>query len=69
MIRRADGRDLYLHSRLIVEEARLLVKDLPRQERTLYVVLGFGLGYHVKELLSTTPAAFSSSSSSHTARV
>jgi hypothetical protein len=56
LFRRADGRELYLHSRVDpLEEARFLVRDLPRQERTLYVVLGFGLGYHVKALLDSTP--------------
>jgi len=54
--RRADGREFFLHSRQDpLQEARLLVKDVPCRERTLYVVLGFGLGYHVKELLLHIP--------------
>lgn len=56
VFRRPDGREFYLHSRFDpLEEARFLVKDVPRRERTLYVVLGFGLGYHVKELLQRIP--------------
>jgi hypothetical protein len=51
-----EGRPFWLHSRFDpLEEARFLVRDVPRQERTLYVVLGFGLGYHVKELLHAVP--------------
>lgn len=54
--RRADGREFYLHSRYDpAEEARFLIRDVPRRERTLYCVLGFGLGYHVKELLQRIP--------------
>lgn len=56
IFRRADGREFYLHSRYDpLEEARFLVEDAPRQERTLYVVLGFGLGYHIKALLQRIP--------------
>ncbi|MBW1695380.1 MAG: motility associated factor glycosyltransferase family protein [Deltaproteobacteria bacterium] len=48
-----DGRQLFLHSRFDPEEeARFLVEKIPVRQRTLHVVLGFGLGYHVKELLS-----------------
>jgi hypothetical protein len=51
-----DGRHIYLHSRFDPEaEARFLVKTIPIRERTLYVVLGFGMGYHVKELLGRIP--------------
>jgi hypothetical protein len=54
--RRADGREFFLHSRYDpLEESRFLIKDKPLRERTLYVVLGFGLGYHVKELLERIP--------------
>ncbi len=54
--RRADGREFWLHSRdNPLEEARLLIQDVPCRERTLYVLLGFGLGYHVKELLQRIP--------------
>lgn len=56
VFRRADGREFYLHSRQDpLEEARFLVQDVPRLERTMYVVLGFGLGYHVKALLARIP--------------
>ncbi len=56
LIRRADGSEAYLHSRFDpVEEARLLIGDVPLRERTMYLVLGFGLGYHVKELLNRIP--------------
>jgi hypothetical protein len=54
--RRPDGREFYLHSRYDpLEEARFLVRDIPCRERALYVVLGFGLGYHVKELVRRIP--------------
>jgi uncharacterized Rossmann fold enzyme len=56
--RRADGREFWLHSRVDPqEEARQLVQELPAKERTLYVVLGFGLGYHVRELLQRIPSS------------
>jgi hypothetical protein len=54
--RRADGHEFFLHSRQDPQqEARLLIKDVPCRERTLYAVLGFGLGYHVRELLQRIP--------------
>ena len=54
----ADGRAWWLHSRVDPEdEAAYLVADVPIHERTLYVVLGFGLGYHVKALLQRVPAS------------
>ena len=56
VFRGAGGGEFYLHSRFDpLEEARFLVKDVPLRERTLYVVLGFGLGYHVKALLQRIP--------------
>ena len=56
VFRRIDGREFYLHSRYDpLEEARFLVRDVPTRERVLYAVLGFGLGYHVKELLQRLP--------------
>jgi hypothetical protein len=56
ILRRGDGREFFLHSRFDpLDEARFLVKDVARRERTLYIVLGFGLGYHVKELLQRVP--------------
>jgi hypothetical protein len=55
-VRRADGRELFLHSRYDpLEEAALLVSGIEPKERTLYVVFGFGLGYHVKALLAHIP--------------
>lgn len=56
LVRYADGRELFLHSRHDpIEEARFLVSSIEPKERTLYVVLGFGLGYHVKALLAHIP--------------
>ncbi len=53
---REDGRELYLHSRFDpAKEAKQLVSTIPIKERTLYVVLGCGFGYHVKELLKRLP--------------
>lgn len=55
-VRREDGRELYLHSKFDpIEEAKLLLKDVPINDKTLYVVIGFGFGYHVKELLKQIP--------------
>jgi hypothetical protein len=46
----------FLHSRVDpVEEGRFLASGVESQERTLYVVLGFGLGYHVQALLARVP--------------
>lgn len=57
-ITRADGHAFHLHSRYDpIEEARFLVRDVALTERTLYVVLGFGLGYHVRALLERIPAS------------
>jgi hypothetical protein len=57
-IRRDDGREFYLHSRYDpVEEGQFLAHDVAKQERTLYVVLGFGLGYHVRAILDQVPAS------------
>jgi hypothetical protein len=54
--RRADGHEFYLHDRQDPQqEARLLIQNVPCRERALYAVLGFGLGYHVKELLQRIP--------------
>lgn len=54
VIHTADGRTAWLHSRVDPEEeARFLVRDLPRQPRTMYVVLGYGLGYHIQALLDS----------------
>jgi hypothetical protein len=56
VVRRSDGREFFLHScDNPIEEARLLIEGKPIKERTLYVVLGFGLGYHVRELLEKIP--------------
>lgn len=57
-VRTPDGRAWWLHSQVDPEdEAAFLVADVPAQARTLYVVLGFGLGYHVKALLERVPAS------------
>ena len=57
-VRTADSRAWWLHSRVDPEdEATYLIADVPVQERTLYVVLGCGLGYHVKALLDRVPAS------------
>ncbi|MBW2348225.1 MAG: DUF115 domain-containing protein [Deltaproteobacteria bacterium] len=51
-----DGREILLHSAVDPEdEARFLVKNVRPAERTLYVVLGFGMGYHVREILRRIP--------------
>jgi hypothetical protein len=56
LVARPDGRRYYLHSRYDpIEEAQFLTRDVALTERTLYVVLGFGLGYHVRELLQRIP--------------
>ncbi len=53
----SDGRRIFLHSRFDPEaEACFLIEKIPIREQTLYVVLGFGLGYHVKELLGRIPS-------------
>lgn len=53
---RPDGRELFLHSRIDPgAEARFLIADIPIKEETLYVILGCGLGYHIKELLKKIP--------------
>jgi hypothetical protein len=58
LVRRADGREFYLHSRYDpFEEGQFLARDVARQERALYVVLGFGLGYHVRAILDHVPAS------------
>jgi hypothetical protein len=56
VVRRADGQEFFLHSRENpLEEARMMIREKPIKERTLYVVLGFGLGYHIRELLEKIP--------------
>lgn len=56
IVRRSDGHEFFLHSRdNPLEEARIFIEGKPIKERTLYVVLGFGLGYHVRELLERIP--------------
>jgi hypothetical protein len=58
IVHAADGRAWWLHSRVDPrEEAQFLIEDVPAQERTLYVVLGFGLGYHVKAVLDRVAAS------------
>ncbi len=54
--RHEDGREFFLASSdNPLEEARSLIRDVPRNERTFYIVLGFGIGYHVRELLREMP--------------
>lgn len=53
-----SGRELLLHSRIDpLEEAAFFAAGVVPQERTLYAVLGFGLGYHVQALLDRIPAS------------
>lgn len=53
---RKDGRELYLHSRVDpTKEARSLVLKTTLRENTLYVILGVGFGYHIRELLKKIP--------------
>ncbi len=56
IISRRDGRELYLHSRFDPgKEAKDLVAKTPMRENTLYLILGCGFGYHIKELLRKIP--------------
>jgi hypothetical protein len=58
IVRPLNGPPFYLHSPDDpIAEAHALIKDVARQERALYVVLGFGLGYHVKALLDAIPSS------------
>jgi hypothetical protein len=58
VVERTDGPPFHLHSRYDpLEEAQFLIRDVALTERTLYVVLGCGLGYHVHELLRRAPAS------------
>lgn len=53
----ADGRSYYLHSSYNPgQEARDWVASIDLQPYTAYMVLGLGLGYHVRELLKVLPA-------------
>lgn len=46
-----DGAKLYLHSRVDpVAEAKRLIDAVPTDEKFCFVVSGFGLGYHLREL-------------------
>jgi hypothetical protein len=46
-----DGRSVYLHSRYDpVVEAERLVADTPLDDKFCFVVVGMGLGYHVRAL-------------------
>jgi len=48
-----DARSVLLHSRFDpVDEAAAFVRGVNTEEITVYVVLGFGLGYHIKALLA-----------------
>jgi hypothetical protein len=55
-----DGHEYYLHSKYDpMAEAEHLVSSISAHDRTLYVILGFGLGYHVKALLKKIPQSSS----------
>jgi hypothetical protein len=46
-----DGKSIYLHSRYRpVEEAQKLIDAVPVDDRAMFHVCGFGLGYHVEAL-------------------
>jgi len=52
-VRREDGRFVALHSRYDPEdEASAFARAAPTDKVTTYIVLGFGLGWHVKALLA-----------------
>ena len=53
-----DGYRFYFHTNSrIQEEAFLLAKHWYREDKLRYIIYGFGLGYHVKELLAAAKAA------------
>jgi hypothetical protein len=55
-VRLATGRSFYLHSRWNPEqEATDWLAQVEVRPNTLYLVLGFGLGYHVRALLNKLP--------------
>lgn len=55
-LRLASGRSFYLHSRWDPErEAADWLAQVERRPNTLYLILGFGLGYHVRALLDKLP--------------
>ncbi len=56
--RRSNGTTCYLHSSYDpLFEGRIWADSIQIQEETAYFILGFGLGYHVKELLLKLPAS------------
>lgn len=55
---RNNGRELLLHSRYDpTTEAKEMLASIPVKEHTLHVILGLGLGYHVRELLKIIPGS------------
>lgn len=55
-VRMSDNQSFFLHSRYSPEqEAKDWLKQFDLQPNTAYLVMGFGLGYHVKELLNNLP--------------
>jgi hypothetical protein len=53
-----DSSKFYFHTNSRVqEEAFMLAKHWYRQDKKRYLLYGFGLGYHVKELLDTAKEA------------
>lgn len=48
-----EGRKLFIHSRVDpLREAERFIQEIDFSDRDLIVVLGFGFGYHVEELIS-----------------
>lgn len=55
---REEGEPIYLHTNAsIVRESALLARTWYRPGVRRYIVYGFGLGYHIAELLRLDPAA------------
>lgn len=55
---RTDRGSVYLHSNhKVAIEAFLLAENFARQDAEIYLVKGFGLGYHVQELAELKPEA------------
>ncbi len=51
-----NGRSMWLHSRYEPElEASRFVEQFPRNPLSAFLLLGFGLGYHAREIFRTLP--------------
>jgi len=47
-----NGRNLFIHSKIDpLKEAERFVADIDPANRDLIIILGFGLGYHIREIL------------------